>query len=91
MRRIALLLLVLLSTSCFYRPVIVEGPPVPRGIGSSPRKGTEVRRGDGRVQVCHEISRSRCDAECKTKDFDMVTLACGGTQVKRCEVGKGGC
>lgn len=95
MRRMILLAMLLaVLTSCYYRPVFVEGrPPVQTGVGSVPPKPSQqMRTGSRGVQYCREISRARCDVvTCKGKSLDLVTLSCGGSQVTRCELGKGGC
>ena len=94
MRRVLLLaLLFVVCMSCFYRPAFVDGRPIAQsGIGSPPPKAAQMRGAGSGMQVCREISRSRCDAaQCKGKNLDLVTLSCSGAQVSRCELGKGGC
>ncbi len=91
MRRVSLIVLVLLFSSCFYRPVFVEGPPISNGIGTTrtrPAATTQRQRG----QACREISRKRCDAErCKGATSDYVTLRCATGDIYRCEVNRNGC
>ncbi len=91
MRRLALIAVVLLFSSCFYRPVFVEGPPVSTGIGTSrtrPAQATPRQR----AQACTEISRKRCDMDrCKGANRDYVTLRCAAGDINRCEVNRNGC
>jgi len=93
MRRVLpLALLFVLCSSCLHRPAFVDGRPVAQsGIGSPPPKVAQMHGAKG-MQVCREISRSRCDSvQCKGTNLDLVTLSCSGAQVSRCELGKGGC
>jgi hypothetical protein len=91
MRR--LVILALLSLSCAYRPVGVERPTIQPGVGSvRPGIGRLMRTNGPGVRLCRVVSRTRCAVEtCKGSGLDLVTLSCGGEQVTRCEVGKGGC
>jgi hypothetical protein len=90
MRRLELIALVLLFTSCFYRPVLVEGrPPNPSGLPTRTSSPQVPARG---VAVCNEISRRRCDtAHCKGNHYDYVTLRCSSGDLTRCEISKTPC
>lgn len=93
MRRLALIALVLLFTSCSYRPVLVEGPPPnPSGLPTRTASPQVPARGGQPVAVCNEISRRRCDtAHCKGKNYDYITLRCSNGDLTRCEISKSPC
>jgi hypothetical protein len=86
MRRVSMLaLLILLLSSCFYRPVFVD----PSSMGGLRPKLSQPRSG---AQVCREVRRVKCDkVNCGADGRDLVTLNCAAGELTRCEIGKGGC